>query len=58
VKIKKWTKVPIVQPFDARPQKSDCHTLTLYKTELFDVVEGSVVGKFRDSSHDHGEDEI
>ena len=46
----------IVQPFEARPQKSDCHKL--YKTELFDVIEGSVVGKFRDSSHDHGEGEI
>ena len=48
----------IVQPFEARPQKSDCHTLKLYKIELFDVIEGSVVGKFRDSSHDHGEGEI
>jgi hypothetical protein len=27
-------------------------------TELFVVKESSVVGKFRDSSHDHGEDEI
>jgi hypothetical protein len=50
--------VLIVQPFEARPQKSDCHTLKLYKIELFDVIEGSVVGKFRDSSHDHGEGEI
>jgi hypothetical protein len=27
-------------------------------TELFVVIESSVVGKFRDSSHDHCEDEI
>ena len=47
--------MPIAQPFDARPQKSDCHTLKLYKRELFDVVEGSVVGKFRDSGDRHGE---
>jgi hypothetical protein len=50
--------VPIVQPLDARPQKSDCNTHKMGMTELFVVIESSVVGKFRDSSHDHCEDEI
>jgi hypothetical protein len=39
-------------------KKSDHNTLKMGMTELFVVIESSVVGKFRDSSHDHCEDEI
>jgi hypothetical protein len=48
--------VSIFQPCDARPQKSDCHTQAMDKTDHFVVIESGVVGKFRDSKD--GEDVI
>ena len=48
----------IVQPLNARPEKRDCNTHKMGMTELFLVIDSGVVGKFRDSSHDHCEDEI
>ena len=48
----------ILQPFDARPQKSDCHTQEMDKTEHFVEIESGVVGKFRGSSRDNGNDQV
>ena len=39
-------------------QKNDCITQEMDQTELFDVIECGVVGKFRDSGDHDGEDVI
>jgi hypothetical protein len=51
--------VAILQPFDARPQQSDCHTQEMDKTEHFVEITSGVVGKFRaTSSLDNGDDQV
>jgi hypothetical protein len=42
--------VAILQPFDARPQQSDCHTQEMDKTKHFVEITSGVVGKFRATS--------